>query len=410
MLKYILRRSVQIALTLWVYLTIVFSLLYLQPGDITDSFITTRTPPEVRAQIQTQFGLDKPIWEQYLNMIGNFLTANLGVSFKQYPTPVIDIIKERLPRTALLFVTASLISFIFGFMLGRIIGWRRGAAIEYVSTVTGVVLWTVFTPWFALLMVWIFAFNFHWFPLGGFNNPDLMLGVDKVASISCRGVGGTDCTNYVFHQILLTASVGSLLAGLAFLISRFFESRLWRWSLNGATWLLIIIGTVTYWTQAAGAVETGVFATQSLTIIDLAKDILQHLLLPIFTLALISFAGTMLLMRNTMLESMREDYVMAARAKGLPDTVVRDRHAARNALLPVLTYFIIGLALSIDGSIFIEKIFSWKGMGWTLLQSAIDRDYPMVIGALVITGVFALIAHLIADILYALLDPRIRYD
>jgi peptide/nickel transport system permease protein len=410
MLKYILKRFFQIVLTLWIYLTVVFLLLYLQPGDITDFFITTRTPPEARAQIQTQFGLDKPVWEQYFSMVSNFVTFNLGVSFKQYPTPVMEIISERLPRTVLLFVTASLISFMLGFVLGRIIGWRRGAAIEYASTLTGVVLWTVFTPWFALLMIWIFAFNFHLFPLGGFNNPDLMLGVDKVASISCRGAGGTDCTNYVFNQILLTASLALCFAGLTFLISRLFQEWLWRWALNVATWVLICVGTIAYWTQGAGAVETGIFATRALTIVDLARDILQHLLLPIITLALVSFAGTMLLMRNTMLESMREDYIMAARAKGLPDKAVRDRHAARNALLPVLTYFIIGLALSIDGSIFIEKIFSWKGMGWTLLQSAIDRDYPMVIGALVITGFFALIAHLIADILYALLDPRIRYD
>ena len=175
--------------------------------------------------------------------------------------------------------------------------------------------------------------------------------------------------------------------------------------------MLLIIGVFSYWNYSIGDVKVGgIFATRPLTMVDLSTDILYHMILPIVTLTLISFAGTMLLMRNTMLESLREDYIMAARAKGLPDQVVRDRHAARNALLPVATYFVIGLALSVDGSIFIEKIFTWKGMGWTLLQSAIDLDYPVIIGALVFTGVFALFAHLLADILYALLDPRIRYD
>ena len=93
----------------------------------------------------------------------------------------------------------------------------------------------------------------------------------------------------------------------------------------------------------------------------LALDILRHMILPIATLTLISFAGTMLLTRNSMLETMREDYVMAARAKGLPEKVVRDRHAARNALLPVITSLVYSLIFAIDGSVIIEGVFSWPG-------------------------------------------------
>jgi peptide/nickel transport system permease protein len=125
---------------------------------------------------------------------------------------------------------------------------------------------------------------------------------------------------------------------------------------------------------------------------------------------LISFAGTMLLTRNSMLETLREDYIMAARAKGLPDSVVRDHHAARNALLPVVTSFVFSLAFALDGGIITETIFSWPGMGRTLLEAAQVEDIPMAIGALVFTGVLALVAHLVADVLYAYLDPRIRYQ
>ena len=133
------------------------------------------------------------------------------------------------------------------------------------------------------------------------------------------------------------------------------------------------------------------------------------MVLPIVTLALISFAGTMLLTRNSMLETMREDYVLAARAKGLPEKEVRDRHVARNALLPVVTSFVFSLAFAIDGGIIIESVFSWPGMGQTLVSAATTEDVPLAVGAFVFVGIFVLLAHLLADVLYVYLDPRIRY-
>jgi len=117
----------------------------------------------------------------------------------------------------------------------------------------------------------------------------------------------------------------------------------------------------------------------------------------------------MLLTRNSMLETLREDYIMTARAKGLPEKVVRDKHAARNAMLPVITAFVFSLAATLDGGVITETVFSWPGMGLTLLTAATTEDIPMAIGALVFTGGLALTAHLVADILYAYLDPRIRY-
>jgi peptide/nickel transport system permease protein len=134
------------------------------------------------------------------------------------------------------------------------------------------------------------------------------------------------------------------------------------------------------------------------------------MVLPIATLTLVSFAGTMLLTRNSMLETLREDYIVAARAKGLPENVVRDHHAARNALLPVVTSLVYSLAFAIDGGVIIETIFSWPGMGLTLLQAVRSQDLPLALGAFVFIGIFALLAHLIADMFYAYLDPRIRYQ
>jgi peptide/nickel transport system permease protein len=116
----------------------------------------------------------------------------------------------------------------------------------------------------------------------------------------------------------------------------------------------------------------------------------------------------MLLTRNSMLETMREDYVLAARAKGLPEAVVRDRHVARNAILPVVTSLVFSLAFAIDGGVIIETVFSWPGMGQTLVAAAQQEDLPLAVGAFVFVGVFVLLAHLAVDVLYALLDPRIR--
>jgi peptide/nickel transport system permease protein len=136
---------------------------------------------------------------------------------------------------------------------------------------------------------------------------------------------------------------------------------------------------------------------------------LKHIILPVTVGTLVSYAGTMLMMRNTMLETLREDYVMAARAKGLTEAEVRDRHAARNAFLPVFTNLIISIPFVLSGGIITETIFSWPGMGLTLLQAVQNEDLPLAMGALTFVGVLALFAHLIADVAYAFLDPRIRY-
>ena len=131
-------------------------------------------------------------------------------------------------------------------------------------------------------------------------------------------------------------------------------------------------------------------------------------MLPVITLGLVAFGATMLLTRSAMLETLGEDYILTARAKGLPDNVIRDRHAARNALLPVTTSLVLALAFVIGGGIVTETVFSWPGMGLIFLQAINVSDIPLAVGALSITGVLALFGHLAADIMYAVLDPRIR--
>ena len=383
MTGYIVRRMGQILVTLFLIISLSFFLIQAQPGDYTSVYAQNPDiPPEVRSQIQAAFGLDKPLGEQYLIHIKNSFTGNFGVSFGHYPRTVMDVIKERLPRTAVLFLTATVISFYLGFVLGKIMAWRRGGLMEYTATISGATLFTVFTPWFALMMIWIFAFKLDWFPLGKFLDPLLWRDAPVAA-------------NDVFNNMLITAGGFSVFIFLALIASRKVGGRRWR------GWLLPLVGF--------GAAD--VFLAWAVSGMGyLAADILKHMVLPIGTLTLISFAGTMLLTRNSMLETLREDFVMAARAKGRPENVVRDKHAARNALLPVVTSLVYSLAFAIDGGVIIETIFSWPGMGMTLLQAVRSEDLPLAMGAFVFIGIFALMAHLVADILYAYLDPRIRYS
>ena len=152
----------------------------------------------------------------------------------------------------------------------------------------------------------------------------------------------------------------------------------------------------TAWWQAAGLAA-------------LAADVLRHATLPILTLVAIGFAGPMLVMRDSMLETMREDFVLTARAKGLRDRVVRDRHAARTALLPIATSFALAVSLVVDGAIITETLFSWPGMGHALLRSALEQNFPVTMGVVLVLATSVLLAHLIVDLLYAWLDPRIRH-
>ncbi len=383
MTGYLLRRIGQILVTLFLFITLTFFLIQAQPGSYASFFFFNPDfPPEVRQQMEENFGLDKPLWQQYLIHLKNYATGDFGLSFGHYPQSVVEVIAERLPRTAMLFLTATVISFYCGFFLGRAIAWRRGGFLEYAATISGTLLFTVFTPWFGLMMIWIFAFQLDWFPLGKFLDP-LVWRQAPVAA------------NQVFTFMLVTAAALS-----GFLLLTWILGRVWfrrhiqlLWPAMATTAVVAVL--VFWWSSGVGY---------------LALDILRHMVLPILTLTLISFAGTMLLTRNSMLETLREDYIMVARAKGLPEKVVRDRHASRNALLPVVTSLVFSLAFAIDGSVIIEGIFSWPGMGRTLLDAVLTEDLPLAIGAFVFVGVFALLAHLAADILYVYLDPRIRYQ
>lgn len=385
MWKYLLNRFIQIAVTLFVFFALTYFILDAQPGDITLQYIDNpRFTEEQRLALQRRLGLDRPVTERFIRWFVNTLKGNLGDSYIER-RPVMDIIRERAPRTVFLFLTATMIEFFVGYILGKLLAWGRGSAMEYSVTVVGAITYTIFTPWFALIMIWLFGFIFHWFPLGKFLDPNLWRKIPVEAGINA---------NIIFNNLLLTATLVVIVMLVVVALSNKINPRraiIIRWSglLFTLTAMFVLWGSYKYG--------------------YLGWDIIWHMILPVITLTIINFSGTMLLTRTTMLETLREDYIVAARAKGLPERVVRDKHAARNALLPVFTNLMLTLPFIMAGGIITETIFSWPGMGLTLLQASNSGDIPMVMGAFMFIGGLSLLAHLVTDIAYAYLDPRIRY-
>lgn len=321
--KFLLMRAWQILVTFFIVLTLLFVLFRMAPGDpvaiMTDPLMT-----EEEVQIlKTQFGLDQPLHRQYLLYLWNFLRGEFGQSF-HYRQPVVEILADRLPKTVLLFTTATILYATAGIALGKILAWRRGSLLDTGMSFLGLLTHTFFLPWLALLLVWIFGYNLGWFPLSGILSPELWLDP-----------------------------------------------------------------------------ESGFLAK--------LLDILHHMMLPMGVLFLTHFGGYTLVMRSTMLETLREDYILTARAKGLPEKVIRNHHAAPNASLPVVTSLGLSLAFSINGGAITETIFSWPGLGRELVSSVAHGDYPLAQAAFLLIAAFVLVANLVVDLIYAYLDPRIRY-
>ncbi len=240
-----------------------------------------------------------------------------------YGEPVATIIADKLKWTILLFTTSTFLAAVVGVFLGKIAAWHKGSRLDNVMSISALVCYTLFVPWFALLLLWILGFKLGLFPLGGVLTPAL-------------------------------------------------------WITNAP-------------------------------VITRVLDVLHHLMLPLLTLFVINLGSYLLLMRSSMLSVLREDYILTARAKGLSEKVIRNKHAARNAALPVITSVGLSLAFSINGGALTEQIFTWPGIGKELIFAVSNNDYPLAQACFLLIALVVLCANLIVDLLYAWLDPRITY-
>ncbi len=320
--KFIFTKVVEIFIIFFIIMTALFFLFRLSPGDPVSKLVDPMLTPEDTRHMIEQLGLDKPVYVQYLIYVKGFFTGDFGHSF-HYGVPVADIIFSRLPCTILLFTTSTILAAFAGVFLGKIAAWKKGSYLDNFLSISALACHTLFIPWFALLLLWGFAYKIGWFPLGGIISPEL-------------------------------------------------------WIDNSSLALKIL-------------------------------DVIHHLLLPLATLFVIHVGSYLLLMRSSMLSVLREDYILTARAKGLSEKVIRNRHAARNAALPVITSVGLSLAFSINGGALTEQIFTWPGIGRELIFAVSNNDYPLAQACFLLIAAVVLVANLVVDLLYAYLDPRIRY-
>ena len=306
MARYIARRTAQLIVLFVIFLTLTFLLLTALPGDAVKQRFSTNPniPPEAAQLAIERLGLDKPLWEQYTGYMSNFFRGDFGFSFIQYPRPVSEIILERLPRTLVLFLVVVVSYYTLGFLAGKFIAWRRGQRGEHVLTISSVFLYTVFYPWFALMLIWFFAFYADVVPINKFLDPQ-------------EWVDAPFSSNHVFMVIFVVLSVACILTLTLWIMSRRIrEPRVRKRVVWGGNIALALI-LIWFWYGSDFGSMRRLYA----------GDIAHHMVLPVVTLTLISFAGVMLLTRSSMLETMSEDFILTARAKGLAETVVRDRHA-----------------------------------------------------------------------------------
>ena len=321
-MTFYLKRFAHMLFVLWAIATILFLMFRLLPGDPTLAYIDPSFTADQRALIQRQFGLDKPLTEQYAIFLGNTVRGEFGLSFRQR-LPVTDLVLSTLPNTLLLTLTALIVAYTFGALFGALLAWKRGSAFE--ASAIPLVLATRAAPefWVGMVLLAVFAFGLGWFPSGG------------------------------------ATSAGAV-----------FPSQ---------------------WARVTSA------------------DFLRHLVLPALTLAIYLQGLPVLLMRSNMMEVMGEEFVTMARMKGLPERDIMLRHAARNALLPLVTAFALGFGASVGGNVVIETVFSWPGLGRMLVDAVGSSDYPLAQGAFLLIAAVLVSMNFIADLLYGLLDPRVAH-
>jgi peptide/nickel transport system permease protein len=354
MTAYLIRRMLQMVIVLIISSITIYMLLNLAPGGPFDQLRTmsdrkSRVSEEQIDKMEALLGLNKPIQMRYIawllgdDWMGSInpewegdtrgvLRGDFGDSFRQ-KRPVMDMIKDRIPKTIALTAISALLAMIVAIPVGIYSAVRQYSRVDYVLTFFTFMGVAIPSFWFGLMSIIIFAQLFQsW-------------GLPALPS------GG--------WESLRTPREGTVLGVL-------------------------------------GA-EPGSFL-----------DVGVHLILPIVVLSLLQMAGWTRYMRTSMLEVLQQDYVRTARAKGLAERFVVGKHALRNALIPLVTIVTYELPFIFGGTILIEQVFGIPGMGLLYIDALNGFDFPVTQAYLLITAVLTVIATLLSDVLYTVVDPRIR--
>ncbi len=305
MITYLARRILWIIPVLFAVSIITFVLMHAVPGGPWDA--EKRLPAGVQARLNAEYGLDKPLYEQYIQWAGAFVTGDLGPSYRSRDRRVNDIVADGIGTTVQLGIMAFTLSVVVGIPLGIFAALGHNRWPDYLSTSVSII--GIATPSFvlAILLVVLFAVELGWFPTGGWKGPQ-------------------------------------------------------------------------YW------------------------------VLPTVALAGFPIAVIARYTRASMLEVTRKDYIRTAHSKGLGNTSVVSRHMIRNALIPVVTILGPTLAFLVTGSFIIETIFSVPGIGRFYISAISTRDYSLLMAMTMLYAFAIAFLNVVVDVLYAYIDPRIRYS
>jgi len=312
---------------------LVFVLSHVVPGDPARLAAGPQARAEQVESVRKEYGLDKPLGEQYIIYMGNLLHGDLGKSL-QSRRPVLEDLVDYFPATFELTLVASLFAILGGLLLGVVSALKQDKWIDHFSRIFSLTGISMPVFWLGLVLVLIFYRELGWLPFGG------RLDASLTPPTHVTGL-------YLLDSVL-----------------------------------------------------TGNWAT--------FKSAFSHLALPSITLALGSMGVISRMTRASLLDVMPEDYVRTARAKGLVEKVIMKRHVLRNALFPIIT--IIGLQFGslLSGAFLVEVIFSWPGLGTYAMKAILFLDYNGIIGVTMLIGLVFMITNLLVDILYIIIDPRIR--
>ncbi|MGI6247586.1 MAG: ABC transporter permease subunit [Pseudochelatococcus sp.] len=334
MLRFIFGRLLYLVPTLIGITIVAFGFVRVLPGDPVLLMAGERgVSPERHAQLMAQFGFDRPLWEQYLEYVGNLLQGDLGQSIIT-KVPVAQEFLALFPATVELSLCAMVVAVVIGIPAGVIAAVKRGSWFDQTSMGLALVGYSMPIFWWGLLLIIVFSGILQWTPVSG-----------RISLL------------YFFEPVTGFMLIDSLLSG-----------------------------------------EKGAFASA-----------VRHLTLPTVVLATIPLAVIARQTRSAMLEVLGEDYVRTARAKGLPPLRVVGIHALRNGLIPVVTTIGLQVGVLLAGAILTETIFSWPGIGKWLIDSIFRRDYPAVQGGLLLVALVVMTVNLTVDLLYGLINPRIRH-
>lgn len=326
-MRYFARRILFFLLTLWAAVTLNFIIPRLQPGDPAEAMVRKMMgqsqqidPAQVKA-IRAMLGAPNTgLFQQYVDYMNNLIHLNFGLSYTYFPYSVSHMVSQAIWWTVILVGVTQIIGFVAGTLLGALAAWKRNSMFDSVISLGLTFFGTMPFFWIAMLLLYLFAFQWHILPSGGGFSEN--------------------------------------------------STRQMSWGYTA--------------------------------------DIIYHSILPAVAILITAPIGWVMGMRNNMIQTLHEDYTRLALAKGLKQWKVALRYSARNAILPNVTGFAISLGGILGGVVFVEGIFNYPGMGRLLFEAVGNRDYPLMQALFLFSTVGVLLANLVADVLYGVLDPRVR--